>query len=142
MAAHPVSDNGDLLLGDETPPVEFAVGGYRPGPPPAIPYAPQIVQILPPDPTKMQAARLKQYTQQKIREATQQLAMNNIDAVQTWLHRVSEDSPARAVELYIELMKFSLPQLKETAVTMNTNQGKTYTFTSSADIAAQLKDLE
>lgn len=127
-------DNADLLAGD----APTVASEFLPGRPPH----PLVTYILPPDPTKMQAARLKQYTQQKIREATQALAMNNLDEVQKWLHKVAEDSPARAVELFIELMKFSLPQLKETAVTVNNNQGRTVTFTSSNDIAEKLRELE
>lgn len=129
-----VNDNVDLLLGEETPTQTEFTGAELP--------RPQIVQILPPDPTKMQAARLKQYTQQKIREAFHQLAMNNLDSVQGWLHELAKDSPAAALDRFIELAKFSLPQLKETAVTVNNNQGRTITFTSSADIAQQLKELE
>lgn len=130
-----MTDNGDLLLGGEAPAAlpEFV---------PVAPVRPQVIQILPPDPTKMQAARLKQYTQQKIREAFHQLAMNNLDAVQGWLHKLAEDSPAAALDRFIELSKFSLPQLKETAVNVSTQSGKTITFTSSNDVLAKLQELE
>lgn len=127
-----MSDNVDLLEGG----TEFLPAEYKPGV--ARAGSPSTIYVLPPDPTKMQAARLKQYTQQKIREETQKLAMGNIDAVHYWLHEVARDSPARAVELFIELMKFSLPQLKEATMTVNRNDGKTVTFTSSADILAEM----
>jgi hypothetical protein len=126
-----MSDNDDLLAGDA--PVEFRARDLPT-------HMPTVVHILPPDPTKMQAARLKQYTQQKIREAIQQLTAGNIDAVHFWLHEVAKDSPSRAIELFIELTKFSVPQLKEATMTVNRNDGKTVTFTSSADILAELNN--
>jgi hypothetical protein len=85
------------------------------------------VVMLPPDPTSEK--HVKAHTQNKIRQAFHQLAHNNLDAVQAWLHDVARDSPARAVELFIELARFSLPQLKASEVTLNQNgPAKTYTI--------------
>lgn len=99
--------------------------------------SPTRVLVLPPDPMYMAEKAKKLITQNKIRQAVHLLAANNLDAVQTWLHKVAEDSPAKAVELFIELMKFSLPQLKEATITMQ--KGETQrTFTSSADILQEL----
>lgn len=85
------------------------------------------VVMLPPDPRDEK--HVKAHTQNKIRQAFHQLAHNNLDAVQSWLHAVAEDSPARAVELFIELARFSLPQLKASEVTVNQGgPAKTYTL--------------
>lgn len=123
-------DNSDLL-GDE----------YRPATPtPPVLSTQQearTVVVLPRDPTRMEEKARKQYTQQRIRECFHQLAMGNLNAVQTWLHNVAQDSPAKAVELFIELARFSLPQLRETAVTLNKNE-TVRTFQSSEEILAEL----
>lgn len=123
------------LLGEP----ELLGGEYKP---PARPR-PTTVIVLPPNPAADTHGEkfMKVYTQNKIRQAFHQLAINNLDAVQTWLHTVAADSPAKAVELFLELAKFSLPQLKETAVTVTQN-GNSRTFTSSEDIKAQLDALE
>lgn len=129
-----MTDNSDLLDGVTQPTAETPLSEFIP--PPARRELRTYV-VLPPDPTKMEQKALKQYTQQKIRQAFHQLAMGNLDAVQSWLHDVAKDSPAKAIELFIEMAKFSLPQLKATEMTVTT-ENKTRTFTSSADILAEL----
>lgn len=107
--------------------------------PAALARAPRDAKIvvLPPDPAAMGQKFLKLHTQNKIRQAFHHLAMNNLDAVQTWLHNVAEDSPAKAVELFIELARFSLPQLKEATLTVNKgDQARTYQ--SSEEIMQEL----
>jgi len=95
------------------------------------------VLVIPPKLSEMTEKGRKLYTQNQIRQAFHQLASQNIDAVQTWLHTTAQDSPAKAIELFIELAKFSLPQLKETAVTVTQN-GTQRTYKSSDEILAEL----
>lgn len=125
------------LLGpdhDEPPPVppdpEFLARARREHPN-------RSVMVLPPDPARMGQKYLKLHTQNKIRQAFHNLAINNLDAVQKWLHDVAADSPAKAVELFLELAKFSLPQLKETALTVTQNN-QTRTYKSSDEILQEL----
>lgn len=125
---------------------EDLLGEYKPAPldhdaarRAAFQRRPHAVVILPPNPTVDSHGEkyMKLYTQNKIRQAFHHLAMNNLDAVQTWLHTVAGDSPAKAVELFLELAKFSLPQLKETAVTVTqNNQTRSY---SIAELEAELQ---
>lgn len=98
---------------------------------------PGAVMVLPPDPAKMGEKFLKMHTQNRIRQCFHALAVQNLAWVQEQLHRVAQDSPAKAVELFIDLAKFSLPQLKETAVTVTQNN-QTRTFRSSEEILNEL----
>lgn len=82
-------------------------------------------------------AMVKAITQNKIRQAMSLLAHENIDSVHAWLALVAKDSPAEAIRLFIELAKFSLPQLKETAVTVTQN-GNAKTYSSSEELLAEL----
>jgi hypothetical protein len=92
-----------------------------------VPPPPGRIVVMPPDPTTEKA--IKALTQQKIRQAFANLAHNNLDAVQSWLHSVAQDSPARAVELFLQLAEFSLPRLKATEVTVTQNNStRTYTL--------------
>ena len=95
--------------------------------------SPMRVIVLPPDPTQLTEKAKKLVTQNKIRQAFHHLALNNLDAVQSWLHKVAEDSPAKAVELFLELAKFSLPQLKEATLTVNKGDHQR-TYQSSEEI--------
>lgn len=82
-------------------------------------------------------AMVKAITQNRIRQAMSLLAHENIENVHAWLAEVAKDSPAEAVRLFIELAKFSLPQLKETAVTVTQN-GSAKTYSSSDELLAEL----
>src|SRR3569833_2971566 len=103
-------DNSDLLGGPQefAPPSRRAPRGEIANQH-VLPDAPSPtrVLVLPPDPMHMVEKAKKLITQNKIRQAFHLLAANNLDAVQSWLHKVAEDSPAKAVELFIELAKFS-----------------------------------
>lgn len=128
---------GDLLTTDAPATTPDALGEYV-----ARPVRPETrVLVLPPDPAMMGQKYLKLHTQNKIRQAFHNLAINNLDAVQTWLHEIAKDSPKAAIDAFIELAKFSLPQLKETAVTVTQNNA-TKTYTSSQDILAELNAPE
>jgi hypothetical protein len=72
---------------------------------------------------------VKAVTQNRIRHSMAELAHGNIPYINELLRKVAEDSPAKAIELFIELAKFSLPQMKETAVTVTQNNAsRTYTI--------------
>jgi hypothetical protein len=134
-------DNNDLLgIPSKPKPVDLLadISAAAPHPVPApaphgeflparVPLPPGRIVVMPPDPTTEKA--MKALTQQKIRQAFANLAHNNLDAVQSWLHSVAQDSPARAVELFLQLAEFSLPRLKATEVTVTqNNSSKTYTI--------------
>lgn len=92
--------------------------------------------VKPTHPMAMSQTLLKAVTQNRIRSSMAELAHGNIDFVNDCLHKVALDSPAKAIELFIELAKFSLPQMKETAVTVTQNNAtKTYTI---AELEQQL----
>jgi hypothetical protein len=55
-------------------------------------------------------------TQNRIRAAMAELAAGNIENVHKWLGQVAEQSPAKAVELFLELAQFTLPKVKAVAV--------------------------
>lgn len=98
---------------------------------------PAKVIVLPPDPTQMAEKGKKLYLQNQLRQMFHQLMAGNLNAVQSWLHEVAKDSPSKAIEHFIELAKFSLPQLKETAVTVTQN-GQAKTYRSSEEILQEL----
>lgn len=133
--ALPTTDPNADLFG-EFKPRPPRTGGYRPGPPRTNP---DHVVILPPDPAAFAHNQklTKAWTQNQMRTAMTQLVAGNVDTVQSWLYEVAKDSPSRAVELFIELLKFSLPQLKETALTVTRN-GDARTYRSSQELLDEL----
>ncbi len=52
----------------------------------------------------------------KIRAMLNELIAGNVDNANYWLQQVAHGSPKAALELYIELLQFSLPKLKAVAV--------------------------
>jgi len=58
----------------------------------------------------------------------ERLAHGNIENVHKWLGRVAEESPAKAVELFIELAQFNLPRLKAVAVDVRSTDGSVKTL--------------
>lgn len=95
--------------------------------PPARPREIVRTIVMPPDPQASGQKYLKLYTQNKIREAFHNLTMEVLPEVLAALRKVGEDSPARMVELFLDMAKFSLPQLKETSVNVTQN-GATRTY--------------
>lgn len=107
---------------------------------PPVRVAGRTVVILPPDPSQMAEKALKLYTQNRIRQCFHALTLQNLGWVQEQLHAVARDSPARALELFIDLAKFSLPQLKETSVNVTQNgASRQYTI---AELEAELAKPE
>lgn len=56
--------------------------------------------------------KITNINQDRIRYAISHLAALNVPNVQRWLEAVAIDSPKSAVELYIQLLGYSIPQLK------------------------------
>lgn len=57
-------------------------------------------------------SQAKGVTQNRIRHAMSELAAGNIQNVHRWLGEVAETSPAKAVELFLQLAEFTLPKVK------------------------------
>jgi hypothetical protein len=77
------------------------------------------------------AGQARNITQNRIRSAMAELAHGNIENVHHWLARVAETSPAKAVELFIELAQFNLPRLKAVAVDVRSTDGSVKTLSVS-----------
>lgn len=77
----------------------------------------------PDHPGAMPVAKIGKVGTARVRWAMGELAGMNIDNAHAWLARVAEDSPAKALELFIELAKFSAPQLKAVAVAITSPDG-------------------
>lgn len=76
-------------------------------------------------------AQTKAVTQNRIRSAMAELSHGQIEKVSGWLDRVAEHSPAKAVELFIELAQFNLPRLKAIAVDVRSTDGSVKTLSVS-----------
>lgn len=55
----------------------------------------------------------------RIRHALADMSFELYPEVLAWIRLVAADSPARAVELYLELVQFSVPKQKALAVAIN-----------------------
>jgi len=73
-------------------------------------------------------------TQNRIRAAMSELSHQAIPKVQAWLDQVAEQSPAKAIELFLELAQFTTPKLKAVAVDVRSSDGSVKTLS--------VKDLE
>lgn len=78
---------------------------------------------LPADIPALPLSKIDNVTRSRIRHSMAELAAGNIDNVNRWLHKVAETSPAKAIELYIELLQFSLPKVKAIAVDVRSKDG-------------------
>lgn len=60
----------------------------------------------------------------RLRTALSELAAGNVDNVNLWLQQVAAQSPAKAIELFIQLAEFGAARLKAVAtVSANFNEG-------------------
>lgn len=57
--------------------------------------------------------------QARVRKALTVLAKGNVHRVQAWLDRVADDDPGRAIDLWLKMLKFTVPELRAIAVDMN-----------------------
>lgn len=96
------------------------------------------VLVMPAAVSEMQTKFQKMHTQNQLRQQMLRLVDRNVDEVHGWLQRIAEDSPAAAVDRFIELLKFGLPQLKEATLNV-TRDGQTKTFRSSDEILQELQ---
>lgn len=62
-------------------------------------------------------------TTSECKEAISELIAGNMAKMQTWLDKVAEDDPARAFELLIKMMEFSVPKLSRTVFKQDEKQG-------------------
>lgn len=77
-------------------------------------------------PGALSETQLQRVSVGRVRYALSQLAQNNVTAVQGWLDAVSvTDGPAKALELYLKLLEYSIPKLSRTEVHIEDNAGGT-----------------
>jgi hypothetical protein len=51
-----------------------------------------------------------------VRRLFAELTERNIDHVHAWLNEVAEQSPAKAIELFLQLLEFCIPKMKAMAI--------------------------
>jgi len=87
----------------------------------------------------LSVGKIDNVSRARIRRAFAELAQGNISAVEEWLHQLAEGrpdqvidgnrvpgarpDPATAIQLFIELAKFTLPQVKAIAVDVTDKTG-------------------
>jgi hypothetical protein len=83
--------------------------------------------------------RAGQLTKARMAYAFAELADLNIDNVHRWLSEVAQQSPGKAIELFMQLAQFSLPQLKAATVDVRSSDGsvKTMSFTELRSIVSE-----
>lgn len=52
-----------------------------------------------------------------VRAAVAEIAQNNVAKVQGWLDRTARKQPARAVQLFMDLIEYHIPKLQRTELT-------------------------
>lgn len=77
--------------------------------------------------------------QARVRKALMLLAKGNVHRVQHWLDRVAMDSPKDAIDLWLKMLKFSVPELRAVAVEVRSSDGAP-TAMSIADLEAFLRE--
>jgi hypothetical protein len=88
---------------------------------PSALYSPKDIQSVLEAP--LAPAVQQKLDQARIRSALALLARGNVHRVQAWLDRVSLDDPKGAVELWLKLVKFTVPELRAVAIDLTTNPG-------------------
>jgi hypothetical protein len=78
---------------------------------------------LPAEVPGLPLGQINNVTRARIRHSMAELAAGNVEHVQTWLHEVAKTQPAKAIELFIELVQFSLPRVKAVAVDVRSKDG-------------------
>jgi hypothetical protein len=71
----------------------------------------------------MSVGKIDNVSRARIRRAFAELAQGNIENVERWLHEVAATSPKIAIELFMELAKFTIPQVKAIAIDVNDGKG-------------------
>ena len=91
-------------------------------PVPAATFTPADLQSIL-DAPNMPATQTKA-DQARVRRAMSLLVRGNLPRVQAWLDRTAERDPAKAIELFLKVAKFTVPELKAIEVDMTTSEGK------------------
>jgi len=73
--------------------------------------------------------RAGQLTKARMAHSFMDLADRNVENVHRWLGEVAQQSPAKAIELMMELAQFSLPKLKAMAIDVRSSDGSVKTLT-------------
>ncbi len=77
-------------------------------------------------PDALSEQQLQRVSTGRVRYALSQLAQNNVEAVQGWLDAiVVTDGPAKALELYLKLLEYSVPKLTRTEVKVESDGNDT-----------------
>lgn len=74
-------------------------------------------------PAALSQGRIKNISGNRIRYAMAELAAMNVENVHEWLAILAKDSPKAAIDAFIELAKFSAPQLKAVAIDVRSGDG-------------------
>ncbi len=75
-------------------------------------------------PDALSEQQLQRVSTGRVRYALSQLAQNNVKQVQGWLDAVAlVDGPARALELYLKMIEYSVPKLSRTEVKVEDSAG-------------------
>src|SRR5688572_11671894 len=77
----------------------------------------------PNDSRALTTGQVNKVTKARIQYALSELAHNNAPNVQRWLEEVARESPKIAIELYLELLQFTIPKIKAVAVDMRHTSG-------------------
>lgn len=75
-------------------------------------------------PKTLPLGRVNNVTLARIRYALANMAYGLEDEVVAWIRQVAADSPKAAVELYLELVQFSVPKIKAVAISQHTTSDK------------------
>lgn len=62
--------------------------------------------------------------QARVRKALMYLAKGNVHRAQAWLDRVAQDDPGRAIDLWLKMLKFTVPELRAVAVEITDDRGE------------------
>jgi hypothetical protein len=77
-------------------------------------------------PEAISELQLQRVSTGRVRYALSQLAQNNVVKVQEWLDNVAlVDGPAKALELYLKMLEYSVPKLTRTEVKIEDSAGNT-----------------
>jgi hypothetical protein len=58
-----------------------------------------------------------------VRRAFADLAERNADHVHAWLNEVAEQSPAKAIELFLQIAEFCIPKIKASEIDIRSSAG-------------------
>jgi len=76
-----------------------------------------------------------------IKEAYRQLIEDNLDNLKTWLEKIAEDNPERAIRILSELSEYVIPKLARTDHTSG-DKPLNPTFNITVDDSDTVKTLE